>query len=218
MRTILLGPQRFQVTAPAALRSLGVDGPVATINSGWEEREDVVEELDAALDGRADRIQGLESGASDFLTKPIDDVMLFARVRSLTRFTLVIDELRQREASGRRMGVIAGAAARLDGLGGRVLIVDDNERQAQRIADGDYGADSETPRIAAFTGLHDDLLVLLPHQGVGVDLEVLCSPVEGHARVLALCDRLLDACWRLSDEIARQYFVHAEPNDSMVSA
>ena len=32
MRTILLGPQRFQVTAPAALRSLGVDGPVATIN------------------------------------------------------------------------------------------------------------------------------------------------------------------------------------------
>src|SRR6478609_4048588 len=90
--------------------------------------------LVTALDGRADRIQGLEAGASDFLTKPIDDVMLFARVRSLTRFKLVIDELRQREASGRRMGVIAGAAARLDGLGGRVLIVDDNERQAQRVA------------------------------------------------------------------------------------
>jgi len=90
--------------------------------------------LITALDGRGDRIQGLESGASDFLTKPIDDVMLFARVRSLTRFKLVIDELRQREASGRRIGVIAGAAARLDGLGGRVLIVDDNERQAQRLA------------------------------------------------------------------------------------
>jgi two-component system cell cycle response regulator len=90
--------------------------------------------LITALDGRGDRIQGLESGASDFLTKPIDDVMLFARVRSLTRLKLVIDELRQREASGRRMGVIAGAASRLDGLGGRVLIVDDNERQAQRIA------------------------------------------------------------------------------------
>jgi two-component system cell cycle response regulator len=90
--------------------------------------------LITALDGRADRIQGLEAGAADFLTKPIDDVMLFARVRSLTRFKLVIDELRQREASGRRMGVIAGAAARLDGQGGRVLIVDDNERQAQRVA------------------------------------------------------------------------------------
>ena len=56
-----------------------------------------------ALDGRADRVAGLEAGADDFLTKPIDDVMLFARVRSLTRLKSVIDELREREASGRRM-------------------------------------------------------------------------------------------------------------------
>ncbi|MBI1199160.1 MAG: PleD family two-component system response regulator [Phenylobacterium sp.] len=89
--------------------------------------------LVTALDGRADRVAGLEAGADDFLTKPIDDVMLFARVRSLTRLKSVIDELRDREASGRRMGVIAGAASRLGGSGGRVLIVDDNERQAQRI-------------------------------------------------------------------------------------
>src|SRR5476651_1912461 len=87
--------------------------------------------LVTALDGRADRIAGLEAGADEFLNKPIDDVMLFSRVRSLTRLKTVIDELRQREASGRRMGVIAGAASRLGGLGGRVLIVDDNERQAQ---------------------------------------------------------------------------------------
>ncbi len=87
-----------------------------------------------ALDGRADRVAGLEAGGDDFLTKPIDDVLLFARVRSLTRLKSVIDELRQREASGRRMGVIAGVASRLGGGGGRVLIVDDNERQAQRIS------------------------------------------------------------------------------------
>jgi two-component system, cell cycle response regulator len=86
-----------------------------------------------ALDGRADRVAGLEAGADDFLTKPIDDVMLFARVRSLTRLKSVIDELRQREASGRRMGVIAGVASRLGGSGGRILIVDDHERQAQRV-------------------------------------------------------------------------------------
>ncbi len=89
--------------------------------------------LVTALDGRADRIGGLEAGAEDFLTKPIDDVMLFARVRSLTRLKLIIDELREREASGRRMGVIASAASRLGGNGGRVLIVDDNERQAERV-------------------------------------------------------------------------------------
>ena len=90
--------------------------------------------LVTALDGRADRIAGLEAGADEFLTKPIDDVMLFARVRSLTRLKMVIDELRDREGSGRRMGVIAGAASRLGATGGRVLIVDDHERQAQRVA------------------------------------------------------------------------------------
>ncbi len=89
--------------------------------------------LVTALDGRADRVAGLEAGADEFLTKPIDDVLLFARVRSLTRLKLVIDELREREASGRRVGVIAGGATRMGGTGGRILIVDDNERQAQRI-------------------------------------------------------------------------------------
>ena len=89
--------------------------------------------LITALDGRADRIAGLEAGADEFLTKPIDDVVLFARVRSLTRLKLVIDELREREASGRRMGVIGGVASRMGGSGGRVVIVDDNERQCARI-------------------------------------------------------------------------------------
>src|SRR5690606_35655032 len=51
-----------------------------------------------------------------------------------TRLKLIIDELREREASGRRMGVIAGAAERLGGAGGRVLIVDDQQRMAQRLA------------------------------------------------------------------------------------
>jgi len=90
--------------------------------------------LVTALDGRRDRLTGLEAGADDFLTKPIDDVALFARVRSLTRLKHVIDELRQREASGRRMGVIEGAASRLNAVGARIVIADDSERQAQRIA------------------------------------------------------------------------------------
>jgi hypothetical protein len=51
MRTVLLGPQRFMTTAGTALRSLGVEGPVATINAGWEEREDVVDELETVLGG-----------------------------------------------------------------------------------------------------------------------------------------------------------------------
>ena len=38
-----------------------------------------------ALDKPADRITGLESGADDFLTKPVSDVALLTRVRSLVR-------------------------------------------------------------------------------------------------------------------------------------
>jgi two-component system cell cycle response regulator len=91
--------------------------------------------LVTALDGRRDRLAGLEAGADDFLTKPIDDVTLLARVRSLTRLKLVIDELREREASGRRMGVIEGVGARLGATGGRIVVIDDNERQARRIVE-----------------------------------------------------------------------------------
>ena len=90
--------------------------------------------LVTALDGRRDRLTGLEAGADDFLTKPIDDVALFARVRSLTRLKHVLDELRQREASGRRLGVIEGAAARINSSGARIIVADDVEHQAHRIA------------------------------------------------------------------------------------
>ncbi len=64
---------------------------------------------------------------------------------------------------------------------------------------------------------HDDLLALLPHEGVGVTLAQLSHPETGHAAVLALLNRLLDAGWRLSDEVGRRYFAHAEPTDSTVS-
>jgi two-component system cell cycle response regulator len=87
-----------------------------------------------ALDGRRDRLTGLEAGADDFLNKPIDDVTLFARVRSLARLKQMIDELREREASGRRLGVIEGGG-KLHRAGARIVIADDNERQAKRIAD-----------------------------------------------------------------------------------
>lgn len=50
-----------------------------------------------ALDQREDRVSGLECGADDFLTKPVDDLTLFARVRSLLRLKVVLDELRMRE-------------------------------------------------------------------------------------------------------------------------
>lgn len=86
-----------------------------------------------ALDQREDRVQGLAVGADDFLSKPIDDVTLLARVKSLARFKAVADELRLREAAGRRMGVIEGTISREMGTNARILIVEDDSRRAARL-------------------------------------------------------------------------------------
>jgi uncharacterized circularly permuted ATP-grasp superfamily protein/uncharacterized alpha-E superfamily protein len=74
---------------------------------------------------------------------------------------------------------------------------------------------AKLPRRGSSQG---DMLVVLPHEGVGITLDELCDPVEGPELLKALCARLVDASWRLSDEVARLFFVHAEPNDAMVSA
>ena len=55
--THLLGPQRFLTTAGAVVRSLGVEGPVATITAGWEERESDDGELDTVLEGRSQNLR-----------------------------------------------------------------------------------------------------------------------------------------------------------------
>ncbi|HEX9769493.1 MAG TPA: PleD family two-component system response regulator [Kiloniellales bacterium] len=52
-----------------------------------------------ALSDVNDRVHGLKSGADDFLSKPVNDVALFARVRSLARLKMMMDELRIRQAT-----------------------------------------------------------------------------------------------------------------------
>ena len=87
-----------------------------------------------ALNGREDRLKGLRCGADDFLTKPVSEFALLARVRALTKLKLVADELRRRESNGRMLGVIEAQSFSDRGLGGKLLIVDDNEKQAARMA------------------------------------------------------------------------------------
>ena len=59
-----------------------------------------------ALPDTSDRVRGLEDGADDFLTKPLNDTALFARVRSLIRLKIMMDELRLREATLNNFGVV----------------------------------------------------------------------------------------------------------------
>jgi two-component system cell cycle response regulator len=89
------------------------------------------------LDDRDNKLRGLQAGAEEFLPKPFDDVQLMARVKSLLGLKVVIDELRAREASGKRMGVIDEEAR--DPLeqhkltAGNVLVVDDNQTQIKAV-------------------------------------------------------------------------------------
>ncbi|HEX4104962.1 MAG TPA: PleD family two-component system response regulator [Rhizomicrobium sp.] len=84
-----------------------------------------------ALDQPSDRVAGLEAGADDFLTKPVDDSALFARVRSLVRLKLMTDELSMRENTGRSMGLIDPAENLLDtNPAGRILVIEDRQETA----------------------------------------------------------------------------------------
>ena len=143
--------------------------------------------LVTALDGREDRIKGLEAGADDFLTKPIDDVILFARVKSLTRLKHVMDELREREESGRRLGVDSDNAARLRSEGGRVLIVDDDQRQAEKIAQelgGEHRITIETDPEAALVAAKGALdLIIVNVAAASFDgLRIVAQAKSGDAR------------------------------------
>ena len=82
-----------------------------------------------ALSDVSDRVRGLEAGADDFLSKPVNDVALFARVRSLVRLKMMIDELRLRQATSGEDEIFDE-----DTLGGdsetenaRILVIEANE-------------------------------------------------------------------------------------------
>ena len=130
-----------------------------------------------ALDQASDRVTGLDAGADDFLTKPVDDMALFARVRSLVRLKMMTDELRMREETGQRMGIsdAVGPMFETDPTG-RILIVEDRPESvawfraalepANKVADvstfdeaivhahgGDYDLIVASLGIRAFDGL-----------------------------------------------------------------
>jgi two-component system, cell cycle response regulator len=90
-----------------------------------------------ALDQPSDKVRGLEAGADDFLTKPIPELSLIARVRSLARLKMVTDELRMRAVTSRDIGIESPEREALadTGRGGRVLIVDDRPASYERIAE-----------------------------------------------------------------------------------
>ncbi len=87
-----------------------------------------------ALSDVADRVRGLEAGADDFLTKPINDVALMARVRSLLRLKRIMDEWRLRADTAEMFSIpIALEDGSAMDQGGRVLLVEDNGNEARTV-------------------------------------------------------------------------------------
>ncbi|MGQ0526555.1 MAG: PleD family two-component system response regulator [Alphaproteobacteria bacterium] len=88
-----------------------------------------------ALTDSEDKVRGLEAGADDFLSKPINDIALMARVRSLVRLKMALDEWRTRENTASQLGVVDKSSNVMSEAvdEARVLIVEDREYEQRKI-------------------------------------------------------------------------------------
>lgn len=88
-----------------------------------------------ALGEPLERLRGLEAGADDFLTKPVEYDTLMARVRSLVRLKRLLDEWRARGETVRALGLSADHVRVPSVAGARALVIDDWDPSAQAIQD-----------------------------------------------------------------------------------
>jgi two-component system cell cycle response regulator len=88
-----------------------------------------------ALGEPGERLRGLDAGADDFLTKPVEYETLMARVKSLVRLKRLLDEWRVRGETARSLGLTADRIAIPSVAGARALVVDDWDISGQTIQD-----------------------------------------------------------------------------------
>jgi two-component system cell cycle response regulator len=146
-----------------------------------------------ALDQPSDRVAGLEVGADDFLTKPVSDVALIARVRSLSRLKMMTDELRMRAVTSKEMGIESPEreAVAETGRQGKLLVVDDRRSSYERIVSTlgsehsiDVESDPTNALFRAAEGSYEALIVSLGLQSF--DGLRLCSQLRSLERTRSL--------------------------------
>ena len=141
-----------------------------------------------ALSDVADRVRGLHAGADDFLSKPVHDVPLFARVRSLIRLKQLMDVYLVREETSSQLGLVTPRPllSHEDATQGRILVVDDLDVDVVNLTKALVPDKHEIRRLASIeTGLavasreDFDLLVVSLHIE-GADVLRFCSQIRSH--------------------------------------
>ncbi len=120
-----------------------------------------------ALGEPSERLRGLEAGADDFLTKPVQYDTLLARVKSLVRLKRMLDEWRARGQTARALGLVGELPGIPSVAGARALVVDDWEPGARAVQEalalegirpGRAASQAETMSLTA--AIPFDLIVL----------------------------------------------------------
>ncbi|MDF2371713.1 MAG: PleD family two-component system response regulator [Rhizobiaceae bacterium] len=136
-----------------------------------------------ALDQPADRVRGLRAGADDFLTKPVNDTQLMARVKSLARLKTLTDELRIRAETAQDMGIddlLNTSNALVEK--GKVLLVDERANSRDRIT-------QILRKSADLTVMSDPQTALFEAAENGYELIIISSNFANHDP-LRLCSQL----------------------------
>lgn len=154
-----------------------------------------------ALSDASDRVRGLEAGADDFLTKPVNDVALFARVRSLVRLKMMTDEWRLRESTSGQLGMLVSTDSvhTQTAEAARVLVVEDSAIDLDKITetlsrDRDEVTDTDTCAGGLELALAEEFeLIVISLTLMREDGLRLCSQLRSHERtrqipVLLLAD------------------------------
>ena len=138
-----------------------------------------------ALDQPSDKVRGLEAGADDFLTKPVDDVQLMARVKSLSRLKSLTDELRSRAVTGQAIAIedVVEMTANISTVDANILVIDSDAHNAKRLIETlevDHNVQHlPTPEDATFTLADGNFDVVVVSMALdGIDPLRVCSQIR----------------------------------------
>ena len=135
-----------------------------------------------ALDQPSDRVRGLKAGADDFLTKPVNDLQLMSRVKSLVRLKNVSDELRLRAETAHNVGLQDITSTDRPDEFGNVLLVDGRGSSQERII-------RALKPVAEVTAMSDPQAALFEAAENSFDLVIVNSNFDDYDP-LRLCSQL----------------------------